>query len=168
MTEIQTAPGLTIMARQPTDRELEEAIKIRASECYGAMRMANSLGGSESPVWILLNTFSFEELLTEARGRNMKPENWKIAVGEGLIQDAAYFIVAQWNLKYPPGTPVLYRATLGNRVERGRTAGRAYVMKHHGEPAVQLRTNGCSYPLSNLEPWFDDNPAASFCSSDPV
>ena len=50
----------------PTEAEISEAIQIRTSECFGALNIANALGGSETNSWYLIRNYTLEQLKEEA------------------------------------------------------------------------------------------------------
>jgi hypothetical protein len=51
----------------PTDEHLREAIALRCSRVFGALNIANALGGDQSVPWRLLRTFSLVDLVIEAQ-----------------------------------------------------------------------------------------------------
>jgi len=61
---------------KPSDKEIIEAIRIRTSECFRAMNIANAIAGYETNEWYLCRNYSLEELKEEAgkRGLEIKGE----------------------------------------------------------------------------------------------
>ncbi len=56
---------------KPTNDDIAEAICIRTSECFGALRMANALAGYETNTWHLIRHYSLENLKEEATQRHL-------------------------------------------------------------------------------------------------
>lgn len=59
---------------------LTKAVTILGSECFGAMRFANSLGGIQSDEWKILHNNKWEDILTEAKSAGINLEDLKCAV----------------------------------------------------------------------------------------
>jgi len=56
---------------EPLDSDIIEAIKIRTSECFGAMSIANAMAGYQSNSWYLIRNYSLDELKEEAKKRGL-------------------------------------------------------------------------------------------------
>lgn len=54
-----------------TDQNLKDAIAIRCSPCFGALNVANALGGSETTEWALIRTFSAVAIVKEIEARGI-------------------------------------------------------------------------------------------------
>jgi hypothetical protein len=82
-------------AYQPTDKELQEAIELRCSECFPAMNIANSIGGNTKSIeWRLVRSFSLVELIKEAMLRGLPVEQFKSAVGGKPIKNTTIYLAA--------------------------------------------------------------------------
>jgi len=56
---------------EPTNGDVIEAIRIRTSECFGALNIANALGGEETASWYLIHHYTLEQLKEEAQRRGL-------------------------------------------------------------------------------------------------
>ena len=74
-----------------TDDNLIRAIKLRSSECFTAMNIANQLGGSPDAAWNVVRTFSFLDMIREARKRGIDLSSVKAAVGDRLVTEAPVY-----------------------------------------------------------------------------
>ena len=72
-----------------SDRDLQKAIELKCSQCYRAMSVANSLGGSPSRDWTLARAHKLPDLVAEARRRQLDMASWKPAVIEEVLCDTA-------------------------------------------------------------------------------
>ena len=76
------------------DAALKKAIQLLISECFGAMNIANALGGSQTPEWEVIHGGNkVSEIFAEAKKRGMDLKGLKAAVGELHIEDT-------WAKKY--------------------------------------------------------------------
>lgn len=69
-------PGMKTITFSQED--VERALELIFSECFGAMKMANLLGGSKDNPWKLIHSFSLDEIFAEAKRmgidlRSIKP-----------------------------------------------------------------------------------------------
>lgn len=78
--------------RPVTDAVLREAIEIRISECFGAMSIANAIGGREDDVWRLIRQVSLVEMIAEALDRGLPVREFKTAVGDIRFLDTPYYL----------------------------------------------------------------------------
>lgn len=69
------------------DATLQKAIELRISECFGALNIANALGGHQSLEWQVVRAFTPRELFDEARARKLPLETFKGAVADNAIAD---------------------------------------------------------------------------------
>ncbi len=58
---------------EPTNSNIIEAIRIRTAECFGAMNLANTFGGTETDEWYLIRHYTIEQLKGEAQKRGIAP-----------------------------------------------------------------------------------------------
>ena len=70
---------------QPTDTELKDAIALRCSKCFGALNIANALGGDDSIPWKLVRTYSLVDLIQEAQARKLDLSTTNAAVEGGRV-----------------------------------------------------------------------------------
>lgn len=69
------------------DRVLRSAIELKCSECYGALSMANALGGSPSADWLCARAHKLADLVAEVRQRKLDMADWKAAVDNKTLCD---------------------------------------------------------------------------------
>lgn len=73
------------------DGVLMKAIELRISECFGAMNIANALGGSGSPEWDLVRKHRLPEMVADALDRGLPVKELKAAVtGTPFIECKCY------------------------------------------------------------------------------
>lgn len=85
MLKLNKAPKPTY-----TDKDLEEAVCLLASECYGAMRFCNSLGGDQSAAWQILHNNTEAEVMADVKTRNISLTELKCAVSGTPVLWSAY------------------------------------------------------------------------------
>lgn len=79
--------------RQVPESVLFAAVQTMFSECYGAMRIANYIGGQQTPKWELLHAFDRAEIMSEVEDRKLDITKLTTAVGktgELVINSVAY------------------------------------------------------------------------------
>lgn len=77
-----------------SDKHLLEAISLRISGCFGAMSVANALGGSPSVPWALARKHGLDELVADALDRGLDVRGIKAAVdGTPFMETPAYLRV---------------------------------------------------------------------------
>jgi len=59
------------LIRPITDAELLKAIKIRQSETFPALNIANAFAGAQTIEWQLIRKYSLNDLLAEANQRGL-------------------------------------------------------------------------------------------------
>lgn len=64
-----------------------KAIELRISECFGAMLMANALGGRPSPEWDLVRRVGLDELVADALDRKVDVRQIRAAVDKTAFMD---------------------------------------------------------------------------------
>jgi hypothetical protein len=70
---------------------LRKATELRMSDCYGAMSIANVLGGSPSHEWDLARKYRLADLVAEALDRGLPVGEFRSAVeGKRLIDCRCY------------------------------------------------------------------------------
>ena len=81
-----------MIAMEVNDRVLQQAIELKCSECYGAMSVANRLGGSPSEDWIVARSNKLADLIADAMYlRKLDMATWKTAVVGSLLCDSQPF-----------------------------------------------------------------------------
>lgn len=76
------------------DSEIRSAIELKCSACYGAMSVANALGGSQTADWRLARRYKLVDLIAEANRRGLDMTDWKTAVMQERLCDTAPFVKA--------------------------------------------------------------------------
>lgn len=73
------------------DKDLIHAIELLISECFGAMNIANALGGIETKPWKIVRSSSLVELVKEAVNRKINLKELKSAVDKTpFMESKAY------------------------------------------------------------------------------
>lgn len=81
-------------ATPANDLDLQKSIELKCSECYGAMSIANAIGGTPSRDWHIARKFKLADLIAEAGRRGLDMSGWKTAVDHGTLCDSKAFIEA--------------------------------------------------------------------------
>lgn len=74
------------------DSVLRKAIELRISQCFGAMNMANALGGSPSPEWDVARSHRLPELVADALDRGLPVREFKAAVDNTPFCDTKAYL----------------------------------------------------------------------------
>lgn len=74
-----------------TDNVLIQAIKLRFSECFPAMNIANALGGTEDASWKIVRTISPLDMIREAKKRGIDLSSMKASVSDKLIVESLLY-----------------------------------------------------------------------------
>lgn len=78
-----------LMLQLAGDNAVREAVEILAAECYGALQVANSIGGSLTPAWEILRACTWANIVQEATKRGFDFSTMTCAVtGTPLLQSA--------------------------------------------------------------------------------
>lgn len=75
-----------------SDKDLQKAIELRISECYGAMSIANALGGSRSIPWDLARNHRLPELVADALDRGLDLKSFRASVDETPFMDCKSYM----------------------------------------------------------------------------
>ncbi len=82
---------MTTITKPVSDADLKEAICLMVSECFGAMCIANALGGSPSVPWEIVRKHRLAELVADALDRLLPVRDFKAAVtGTPFMETKAY------------------------------------------------------------------------------
>lgn len=77
--------------QQASGEDVQKAVQIIASECFGAMRIANAMGGVQTVPWQIVHNNSWADIVAEAKARGLKFEEMKCAVTDTpLTRSATY------------------------------------------------------------------------------
>lgn len=76
---------------------LKKAIELLASECFGALSIANSLGGCQTEEWQILHNNPWKDIVDEGKNRGFDFESMKCAVTKTPLMRSAriQFILGQ-------------------------------------------------------------------------
>jgi hypothetical protein len=77
-----------------TNEDVLEAISLKCSTCYGAMSIANRVGGTPTVAWQLCHTYPLAQIIQEAQERGLALDSVRVAVGDELVQDSMYWKLA--------------------------------------------------------------------------
>jgi hypothetical protein len=77
-----------MIATPVSDHILRHAIELKCSGCYGAMSIANALGGSQTEDWKIARAHKLVDLIAEARRRQLDMATWKTAVDDAILCDS--------------------------------------------------------------------------------
>jgi hypothetical protein len=75
----------------PKQEAVREAIRLKSANCWGALSMANALGGSKTEAWDLAHTYPLKDLIAHARENNILTADLKAAVDETPVEQSLYF-----------------------------------------------------------------------------
>src|SRR4051812_28514094 len=79
----------TLKTASPDD--LRDAVRLKCANCYGALSMANALGGSHTPGWDLCHVYPLKEILAEATERGVSLAGLKSAVDNKPVEETLYY-----------------------------------------------------------------------------
>ncbi len=71
--------------------DIKDAVRLKCANCYGAMAMANAIGGSRTPGWDLCHGHSLKEILAEAKEQQIDLSGVKSAVDDKPVETTLYF-----------------------------------------------------------------------------
>jgi hypothetical protein len=74
------------------DSDLVQAIRLGISKCFGAMSIANTLGGSPSIPWDLVRKHGLAELVADALDRGIDVKSIKAAVDETPFMETTSYL----------------------------------------------------------------------------
>jgi hypothetical protein len=76
-----------------SDEDLMEAIRLRISECFPAMNIANALGGAEDIPWKLVRQCTLVQMVVEALDRNLPVKDLRAVDGKPFLETSAYLVI---------------------------------------------------------------------------
>jgi hypothetical protein len=88
----QQGRTMTTISEPISNAVLSEAISLRISECYGAMDIANRLGGSPSVAWKVARAHRLAELVADALDRGIDVRAIKAAVDKTAFCDTKAYL----------------------------------------------------------------------------
>lgn len=76
---------------QPTisNDSVKKAIEILASECFGALNLANTLGGLQTEEWQILHNNSWKDIVDDGKSRGLDFDSMKCAVTKTPLMRSA-------------------------------------------------------------------------------
>ncbi len=74
-----------------TDADVKEAISLKCANCYGALNMANAMGGADSVPWKLCRLYPLKDLLDDASRRGIDLTSLKAAVDGTPVTESLYY-----------------------------------------------------------------------------
>lgn len=83
-----------------TKEDVQKAIEIIGSECFGALQMCNAIGGRRTPEWELVHNNTWAEVVAEGKSIGLDFDTMKCAVTHtplmwsGYIQEALGLITS--------------------------------------------------------------------------
>jgi hypothetical protein len=70
----------TTITQPISDADLRKAICLKLSECFGAMNIANAIGGTPSVAWTVARQHRLAELVADALDRGLPVGEFRAAV----------------------------------------------------------------------------------------
>lgn len=81
-----------MIALEVDNGTLRKAIELRMNDCFPAMNIANSMGGTQSDAWQLVRTFGFDELVAEALDRGLSITEFRSSVDNKMFTDCRLYL----------------------------------------------------------------------------